>query len=78
MTAVITPGHTRGCTTWGTTVVVVTHVSPVKAAVVWATGAADGITWRMHLDLASITRGKVWPDGTPYLSGYNDVSHLAG
>ena len=57
-------------------VVVVTHVSPIKAAVVWATGANDGITWRMHLDLASITRVRLWPDGTPYLTGYNDTAHL--
>lgn len=59
-------------------IVVVSHVSPIKAAVVWATGAADGITWRMHLDLASITRLRVGRDGTPTLWGFNDVAHLEG
>jgi broad specificity phosphatase PhoE len=57
-------------------IVVVSHVSPIKAAVVWATGGADGSTWRMHLDLASITRVRVGRDGTPTLWGFNDVAHL--
>jgi broad specificity phosphatase PhoE len=58
--------------------VVVSHVSPIKAAVIWATGAADGVTWRMHLDLASITRVRVGRGGLPTLWGFNDVAHLAG
>jgi broad specificity phosphatase PhoE len=57
-------------------IVVVSHVSPIKAAVVWATGAADGTTWRMHLDLASITRVRVGRAGMPTLWGFNDVAHL--
>ena len=62
----------------GSVVVVVSHVSPIKAAVIWATGAADGVTWRMHLDLASITRVRVGRGGLPTLWGFNDVAHLAG
>ena len=37
-------------------VVAVSHVSPIKAAVAWALGCDDSITWRMHLSVASLTR----------------------
>jgi broad specificity phosphatase PhoE len=62
----------------GGTVVAVSHVSPIKAAVAWALGVDDGVAWRMHLGLASVTRLGVRPDGTPYLEGFNDTGHLAG
>lgn len=38
-----------------TDVVVVTHVSPIKAAVAWAIGAGDETSWRMFVDVASIS-----------------------
>ena len=56
-------------------IVVVSHVSPIKAAVVWALGVGDDITWRMFLAPASITRIAV-SDRGPSLHGFNDVSHL--
>jgi broad specificity phosphatase PhoE len=37
-------------------VIVVTHVSPVKAAVVWALCVGDEATWRTYVAPASITR----------------------
>jgi broad specificity phosphatase PhoE len=37
-------------------VIVVTHVSPIKAAVAWALGVGDETSWRMFVDLASVTR----------------------
>ncbi len=37
-------------------VVVVSHVSPIKAAVAWALGTREDLSWRMHLSTASITR----------------------
>ncbi len=55
-------------------VVVVTHVSPIKAAVAWALGADDEILWRMFVDPASISLigcGR----GSPILKGFNDTSH---
>jgi probable phosphoglycerate mutase len=58
------------------TVVAVSHVSPIKAAVIWALGIGDEATWRMHLDVASMTRIGRRGDGPPYLAGYNDTSHL--
>ena len=36
-------------------VVVVTHVSPIKAAVAWTLGVGDETSWRMFVDVASVT-----------------------
>jgi len=57
-------------------VVVVTHVSPVKAAAAWAMGVGDEVCWRMFVAPASITRIGVGDRG-PSLHGFNDVAHLA-
>ncbi len=56
-------------------VVVVSHVSPIKAAVIWALGVGDETAWRMFLAPASITR-IAWRGVEPSLVGFNDVSHL--
>jgi broad specificity phosphatase PhoE len=53
-------------------IVVVSHVSPIKAAVAWALGAEDAVTWRLFLDTGSVTRVAVAP--TLSLRGFNDVS----
>jgi broad specificity phosphatase PhoE len=59
----------------GEDVLVVTHVSPIKAAVAWALGVADDIAWRMHVAPASITR--IAADRSRRsLQLFNDVSHL--
>jgi probable phosphoglycerate mutase len=36
--------------------IAVSHVSPIKAAVCTALGVDDAASWRMHLDVASVTR----------------------
>lgn len=54
--------------------VVVSHVSPIKAAVAWALNATDDVAWRMHLGTASMTRIE-FRLGTAVLTGFNDVSH---
>jgi broad specificity phosphatase PhoE len=56
-------------------VVVVSHVSPIKAAVAWALDVPGAIAWRMHLDVASITRVAVGGP-TPSLRTFNDTAHL--
>jgi broad specificity phosphatase PhoE len=38
------------------TVVAVSHVSPIKAAVTWALSVSPELAWRMRLDVASLTR----------------------
>lgn len=50
--------------------VVVSHVSPIKAAVAWALGAPDEVVWRMHLSTGSLTTIG-WGHGGPVLHGYN-------
>jgi probable phosphoglycerate mutase len=39
-----------------TTIVAVSHVSPIKAIVAWAVGAPPTAAWRMHLDVAAMCR----------------------
>lgn len=53
-------------------VVVVSHVSPIKAAVAWALGMADHVVWRLHLSTASITRIG-WRNDAPVLESYNET-----
>ena len=55
-------------------VIAVSHVSPIKAAVCAALGVDDRTTWRMQLDVASVTRIGRRPDATAYLIGFNDAS----
>ena len=55
-------------------VIAVSHVSPIKAAVCSALGVDDRVTWRMQLDLASVTRIGRRPDSSPFLAGFNDTS----
>jgi broad specificity phosphatase PhoE len=52
-------------------VVVVSHVSPIKAAVAWALGVGDAVAWRMFLDVAAVCRIAVSPSG-PSLRSYNE------
>jgi broad specificity phosphatase PhoE len=58
-------------------VVVVSHVSPIKAAVAWALAAGDELAWRMFVAPASITRVAVTARG-PSLHAYNVTDHLDG
>lgn len=58
-------------------VVVVSHVSPIKAAVAWAVGGDVSLSWRIRLAPASITR--IAFDGhRPVLQSFNETLHLAG
>jgi len=56
-------------------VVVVSHVSPIKAAVGWALQAGDDLAWRLHVATASITRIEVGRRG-PVLHAFNETLHL--
>ena len=55
-------------------VVAVSHVSPIKAAVCAALRVDERATWRMQLDVASVTRIGRHRDGSPYLLAFNDTS----
>lgn len=52
-------------------VAVVTHVSPIKAAVAWALGAPIDIAWRSHLSQASVCRIEMRAAG-PVLTAFNE------
>ena len=54
-------------------VVVVSHVTPIKAAVAWALGAGAQLSWRLHLQTASVTRIG-WGNDGPVLHGFNEVA----
>lgn len=55
-------------------VIAVSHVSPIKGAVAWALGVGPEISWRMRLDLASVTRiGR-----GPSLLTFNEVARAPG
>jgi broad specificity phosphatase PhoE len=56
-------------------VVVVSHVSPIKAAIVWALGVGVELGWRMRLDPASISRVSFTSNGA-VLTTFNETAHL--
>jgi broad specificity phosphatase PhoE len=53
-------------------IVVVSHATPIKAAMAWALGADVTITWRSQIDQASVTRIMIRDRG-PALHGFNIV-----
>ena len=56
-------------------IVVVSHVSPIKAAIAWALGTDASTSWRMHLDTAAVTRISVTDRGVALVS-FNETHHL--
>jgi probable phosphoglycerate mutase len=61
----------------GGTVLVVTHVTPIKGLVQRALDAPPTVLYRLHLDLASLTTVDWYADGPAVLRGFNDVNHVA-
>jgi broad specificity phosphatase PhoE len=58
-------------------VVIVSHVSPIKAALAWALGVGDEVAWRMYLLDAAVCR--VDTSGPhPLLLAFNEVHTAAG
>jgi broad specificity phosphatase PhoE len=55
-------------------IVVVTHVSPLKAAVAWVLGVGDDISWRMFVDVASVSVVGTGRSG-PSLRTFNETHH---
>jgi broad specificity phosphatase PhoE/ribonuclease HI len=60
----------------GRTVVVVSHVTPIKLLLCSALGAPTGAVFRMHLDTASLSEADWYPDGPALVRLVNDTSHL--
>jgi probable phosphoglycerate mutase len=60
----------------GTTVLVVSHVTPVKTVLRLALDAGPGILYRLHLDLASLSIAEFYPDGASSVRLVNQTSYL--
>ena len=56
-------------------IVVVSHVSPIKASVAWALDVSDQATWRTRLGQASICQIAI-NAGVPQLNEFNTTAHL--
>lgn len=60
----------------GSTVVVVTHVTPIKMLLQLALDVGPSLLYRLHLDLASLSIAEFYPDGGASVRGVNDTSYL--
>ncbi|HTA11222.1 MAG TPA: histidine phosphatase family protein, partial [Streptosporangiaceae bacterium] len=60
----------------GRTVVVVSHVTPIKTIVCRALLAPTAALFRMHLDVASLCEAAWFADGPALLRSLNDTAHL--
>ncbi len=60
----------------GTTVLVVTHVTPIKMLLRQALDAGPGILYRLHLDLASLSIAEFYPDGASAVRLVNQTGYL--
>ncbi|MEV6810621.1 bifunctional RNase H/acid phosphatase [Micromonospora sp. NPDC051296] len=61
----------------GQTVVVVSHVSPIKLILRDALAASDAFLHRLYLDAAGISVLDRWPDGGVAVRSVNETTHLA-
>ncbi|OBH67819.1 bifunctional RNase H/acid phosphatase [Mycobacterium intracellulare] len=62
----------------GTTVLVVSHVTPIKMLLREALDAGPGILYRLHLDLASLSIAEFYSDGASSVRLVNQTAYLAG
>jgi ribonuclease H / adenosylcobalamin/alpha-ribazole phosphatase len=60
----------------GTTVLVVSHVTPIKMLLRLALDAGPGILYRLHLDLASLSIAEFYPDGASSVRLVNQTGYL--
>jgi ribonuclease H / adenosylcobalamin/alpha-ribazole phosphatase len=60
----------------GTTVLVVSHVTPIKTMLRLALDAGHGILYRLHLDLASLSIAEFYPDGASSVRLVNQTAYL--
>jgi ribonuclease H / adenosylcobalamin/alpha-ribazole phosphatase len=61
----------------GTTVLVVSHVTPIKMLLLQALDAGPGILYRLHLDLASLSIAEFYPDGASSVRLVNQTGYLS-
>ena len=56
--------------------VVVSHVTPIKSLLRMALDGGPALLYRLHLDLASLSIAEFFPDGAASVTLVNDTSHL--
>jgi broad specificity phosphatase PhoE len=61
----------------GQTVLIVSHVTPIKMLVTAALQAPPAALYRMHLDVAALCEIDWYADGPAVLRSFNDTSHLS-
>ncbi|WP_037316798.1 bifunctional RNase H/acid phosphatase [Amycolatopsis orientalis] len=61
----------------GRTLVLVSHVTPIKALLRMGLDAGPSLLFRLHLDLASLSIVEFYPDGNASVRLVNDISHLS-
>ena len=61
----------------GQTVLIVSHVTPIKTLVAAALLAPPPALYRMHLDVAALCRVDWYADGPAVLRSFNDTGHLS-
>jgi ribonuclease H / adenosylcobalamin/alpha-ribazole phosphatase len=61
----------------GQTVLIVSHVTPIKTLVAEALLAPPSALYRMHLDVAALCEIDWYADGPAVLRSFNDTAHLA-
>jgi ribonuclease H / adenosylcobalamin/alpha-ribazole phosphatase len=60
----------------GATVLVVSHVTPIKTMLRLALDAGHGILYRLHLDLASLSIAEFYPDSASSVRLVNQTAYL--
>jgi probable phosphoglycerate mutase len=60
----------------GRSIVVVSHVTPIKTLLRMALDVGPSLLFRLHLDLASLSVAEFYPDGHASVRLVNDTSHL--
>ncbi|MGW3473495.1 bifunctional RNase H/acid phosphatase [Saccharopolyspora sp. NPDC000995] len=61
----------------GQTIIVVSHVTPIKALLRLGLDVGPSMFYRLHLDLASLSIVEFYPDGNASVRLVNDISHWA-
>jgi broad specificity phosphatase PhoE len=61
----------------GQTVLIVSHVTPIKMLVAAALLAPPAALYRMHLDVAALSEIDWYADGPAVLRSFNDTGHLS-
>lgn len=60
----------------GATLVLVSHVTPIKSLLRMALAAGPSVLHRLHLDIASLSTAEFYPDGFASVRLVNDTAHL--